>query len=123
MAPLIDPRDADNCPGVLIRRGVRLPCGVKMIPIGVQGYDGEFRCLACHKLHCDMVLEESGDSAPNASEDRTRNMHDAPRGARLIDKNGRPLSGPEQDRAIARAAAREKKRAAVLKKYGTGSEQ
>lgn len=117
--PLIDERDAEECPGI----SKTYPCGQRLVPVGVQGYDGVFRCLACHKLHCDLVLEESGHSAPNASEDKTADMKGAPGGARLVDAQGKPLAGREQDAQIDKVAQREKKRAAVLKKYGMGSDQ
>jgi hypothetical protein len=36
----------------------------------VAGYDGKWRCLACNRIHGEAVLLESGESAPNASEER-----------------------------------------------------
>lgn len=64
----------------------------------VAGYDGQYRCLACNEAHAKAVLRESGDSAPNASEERP----------------GRPAA-PEGEAAKARREARVK---ATLEKYG-----
>ena len=44
-------------------------CG--KIPVGasVSGYDGKWRCLKCNDIHAISVLRESGNAAPNASEE------------------------------------------------------
>jgi hypothetical protein len=47
------------------------PCPVCRKPAdpAIKGYDGAWRCVICHVAHCDMVNMESGDTAPNLSEE------------------------------------------------------
>lgn len=115
------PEDVEACPG----NGEKFPCGKPADP-AISGYDDVFRCLDCHKFHIELVLLESGDSEPNASEDRTQEFLAVPKGqdgqaaraTALLDKLGaakraqnEPLIvGPGVDRV--RAEQREAERLA-----------
>jgi hypothetical protein len=45
-------------------------CMRQIMGAAVQGYDGRWRCLACNDVHATEVLHESGDAAPNESENQ-----------------------------------------------------
>ena len=49
---------------------VCVDCRAQPQSAAVAGYDGKWRCLRCNEIHAAAVLRESGNSAPNASEDR-----------------------------------------------------
>ena len=40
------------------------PCPNPRQPLMIKGYDDQMRCVACNKLHIELVYLESGDSAP-----------------------------------------------------------
>ena len=44
-------------------------CLKPIVGAAVAGYDGEWRCLSCNRVHGEAVLLESGDSAPLPSDE------------------------------------------------------
>jgi hypothetical protein len=69
----------------------------KVASPAIGGYDSKWRCLECNQLHVEYVLRESGNSAPNDSENRPGRpiAHDADveanrksRAARIMEKYG-----------------------------------
>jgi hypothetical protein len=74
-------------------------CETQITGAAIAGFDGRWRCLKHNELHNEAVLQESGDSAPNESENI---KHFAAR----VDE--------------AKEKARKKKADAMLEKYGVG---
>jgi hypothetical protein len=114
-------------------------CGKPADP-AIRGYDSKWRDLRCNETHMDSVLGESGDSAPNASEDKSATTIAVPKGmtgvearrAAIIDQFGRkqPPTTEEEIAGVRRAQVvqrvsppngretDEQRRARILEKYG-----
>lgn len=128
---------------VLERHAVRPqdiePCVDCFVPAdpAIRGYDKKWRCLKCNQTHMDAVLGESGDSAPNDSEDMTKTTlavkpgqvgNDARKA--ILDRFGKPLPPTAQEEisqkkaaaakaaGVAASASSESLRESIRRKYG-----
>jgi hypothetical protein len=136
--PKIADSEVEPCPGP----DKKLVCGKPADP-AIQGFDGTFRCIACHRVHVELVYQESGASDPNPGSESERLKRilsvkngehgDAARRRAILDRFGRPTPPTytqpfqhpddvsprrqiktEEERGASEAA----RRAQILRKYG-----
>lgn len=139
------PEDVEPCPGP----EPKIPCGKPADP-AISGYDNVFRCIACHRIHVELVLKEAGESEPNASEDRAADMLKVRKGetgeqarrrailqqygspqaptteaerSGIVDARGRPMRVEASRPNDAKQMTAEERRAAILRKYGAPGRQ
>ena len=72
-------------------------CETQIVGAAIAGFDGQWRCLQHNELHNEAVLQESGDSAPNESEnikhfsarvDEAKEKRRQEKAAKILDKYG-----------------------------------